>query len=95
MFSIIQICLNFAAGPGEEDQDPTNYYTYSDIDNVIHVIRISWRTLHSTGSRLFLRSSRLFTTLAPAQIKRLRTGAKVLPFKKPTHVLLGRFIVLI
>jgi hypothetical protein len=38
MFSIIKICLNFAAGPGEEDQDPAGYYTYYDIDNVIHVM---------------------------------------------------------
>jgi hypothetical protein len=38
MFSIIQICLNFAAGPSEEDQDPAGYYTYYNIDNVIHVM---------------------------------------------------------
>ena len=58
MFSIIQICLDFAAGPGEEDQDPPGYYTYYDIDNVIHVMDYlvvfeSWRAPHSVGSRLF------------------------------------------
>jgi hypothetical protein len=58
MFSIIQICLDFAAGPGEEDQDPAGYYTYYDIDNVIHVMDYlvalkRWRAPHPAGSRLF------------------------------------------
>ena len=33
--------------------------------------------------------------LVPSQIERLRSGAEVLQFEKPAHVLLRRFVVLI